>query len=199
MTEGRATTLVAPDEVRRLLDRLDTGSPPHGSAGAAVLIVLRSGRTDLETLLIERAVRDGDSSSGQIGLPGGRVDDGDGDLVRTALRESQEEVGIGLGDLTETPRFVRFANASAVGLQVGVFASELGPAGRSPTVQSPTEVAHVFWLPRDALRTSRRVPRETLSGVREVEATISDGHVLWGFTRRVLLDFFEIPNEVAPR
>jgi 8-oxo-dGTP pyrophosphatase MutT (NUDIX family) len=198
LTEGSDAGAAAPDEVTRLLGRFPETSPPHGSAGAAVTIVLRSGLSDVEVLLIERAVRDGDPASGQIGLPGGRVDEGEGALVNTALRECEEEVGIGAGDLAAPPRFVGFSMAPAVGLQVGVFAAELGPSRPGPTARDPVEVAHVFWIPRSALRHSRRVVRETLSGSREVDANVVDGHVLWGFTRRVLLDFFEIPDVGAP-
>ena len=198
MIDGPAAALPNVSELRGLLARYDESSPPRGSAGAAVLLVLRMGRHDLETLLIERAVREGDPASGQIGLPGGRVAPADDTLADTAVRECSEEVGLGAADLAAPPRFVRFAHASAVGLHVGVFAAELGPSGRSPAAVSPTEVAHVFWLPRRALLDRRRVVRETLSGPREVDATVVDRHVLWGFTRRVLLDFFEIADVGLP-
>jgi len=198
LIEGTPEPATGPEEVRRLIGRFDESSPPHGAAGAAVTIILRSGRSDVEVLLIERAVREGDPASGQIGLPGGRVEEQEGALVNTALRECEEEVGIGAGDLLGLPRFVGFSIASAVGLEVGVFAAELGPAHPGPTARSPIEVAHVFWIPRSALRHHRRVVRETVSGAREVDANVIDGHVLWGFTRRVLLDFFEIPDAVAP-
>lgn len=198
MIEGSTATPIAPEEVHRLLGRFPETSPPHGSAGAAVTIILRTGLSDVEVLLIERAVREGDPASGQIGLPGGRVDEGDGALVNTALRECEEEVGIGAGDLVGAPRFVGFSMAPAVGLRVGVFAAELGPSRPGPTARDPVEVAHVFWIPRSALGQSRRVVRNTLSGSREVDANVVDGHVLWGFTRRVLLDFFEVPDVGAP-
>jgi 8-oxo-dGTP pyrophosphatase MutT (NUDIX family) len=192
-----AETSPASAIIRQLLARYDTSSPPHGAAGAAVSILLRSGATDVEVLLIERALRDGDPASGQIGLPGGRVEAGDGPLVRTALRECQEEVGIHPDDLVVAPRFVGFEIASAVGLKVGVFAAELAPAHKGPVSWDSEEVAHVFWASRPALREGRRVVRETVTGPRAVDATVIGGHVLWGFTRRVLRDFFEIPNEAS--
>ncbi|MCI4360576.1 MAG: hypothetical protein L3J91_02645, partial [Thermoplasmata archaeon] len=78
------------------------------------------------------------------------------------------------------------------------FAAELGPAHPGPDAWDPAEVAHVFWAPRSALRRGRRIVRDTVVGPREVVATVIDRHVLWGFTRRVLLDFFEIPEEAGP-
>ena len=47
-------------------------------------------------LIIKRAERLGDPWSGQMGLPGGRASVTDSDLMATAIRETQEEVGIEL-------------------------------------------------------------------------------------------------------
>ncbi|HEU5170288.1 MAG TPA: NUDIX domain-containing protein, partial [Gemmatimonadales bacterium] len=47
-------------------------------------------------LLIRRAERAGDPWSGQMGLPGGRHHPGDPDLLATAIRETEEEVGLAL-------------------------------------------------------------------------------------------------------
>ncbi len=165
------------------------------AAGAAVTIVLRDGRGDVETLLIERAANPRDPASGQVALPGGHVSDGDGSLESTAARELEEEVGLALDDLAGPLRFVETMHAPRFRLTVGVFAAELSDHGGPPTARSAGEVAHVFWLPRGALEATRRVPRETERGTVEVAATVHDGHVLWGFTRRVLRRFFELPLE----
>ena len=57
---------------------------------AAVALVLVPAPDSL--LLIRRAERAGDPWSGQIGLPGGRRDPGDPDLLATALREAADTV-----------------------------------------------------------------------------------------------------------
>lgn len=187
-----------PGAIGRLLGRWPTSSPPHGSAGAAVLILLRQGAEDVETLLIQRAERDDDRASGQVALPGGRVAETDGPLVETALREFEEEVGVGRGDLAAPPRFVAIVPAPVFSMHVGVFAAELGAGGRAPSARSPAEVAHVFWLPARALTQSVLVDRDTPRGPREVEAVIHEGHVLWGFTRRVLRGFFDLEPFPGP-
>src|SRR5258705_6854336 len=68
---------------------------------AAVAVILHDGDDGIEALFIHRAIRAGDTWSGQIAFPGGRRDPGDVDLLDTAIRETHEEVGV---DLTSAER-----------------------------------------------------------------------------------------------
>jgi len=185
----------APTGLDELLDRFPALAPPLPTAGAAVVLVLREGQIEVETLLIVRATNPDDPASGQVGLPGGHVGGEDENLLATALRELEEEVGLTPADLAGTPRFVGSRFARAFNLHVGVFAAALGPAATAPLTTNAKEVAHVFWLPRSALGLTRRVYRESIAGPIEVNATVVEGQVLWGFTRRVLRDFFGLPTE----
>ncbi len=193
---GAPGTSPSARRLAELLDPRPTTSPPPSAAGAAVLIILRptEAERDVEVLLIERSVRDGDPGSGQVGLPGGHVDPSDTSLRETALRESAEEVGLGPLDLSEPPRYVGTDFARAFGLSVAIFAAPLAPHGPAPRPLATDEVAGVFWLPSRALAESRRVERTSSSGPIEVDATVFDGHVLWGFTRRILQQFFGEPG-----
>ncbi len=185
----------APGTIAELLDRFPVETPPPSAAGAAVLILLRDGAHETETLLIERTERPEDPASGQVAFPGGRHDPQDASLLATVLRETEEEVGLGADDLTGPPRFVRVYHASRFGLDVAAFAAALGDGARRPRPRSRTEVAHVFWLPRSALGAEARIVRDTSLGAIEVDATLYQGHVLWGFTRRLLREFFGHPPE----
>jgi 8-oxo-dGTP pyrophosphatase MutT (NUDIX family) len=185
----------APADIGRLLSRFPELTPPVPSAGAAVTIVLREGTSDIETLLVVRADNPEDPGSGQIGLPGGHVNEGDESLLATALRELGEEVGLTRADLSGVPRYVKTEPARAFRVHVAIFAAALGASAARPRAGSVKEIAHVFWLPRSALSVTRRVARDTVRGSIEVNATIVEGRVLWGFTRRVLRDFFGFPIE----
>jgi 8-oxo-dGTP pyrophosphatase MutT (NUDIX family) len=184
---------VAPPGVHRWLDRWPARDLPREDAGAAVMILLREGHGGVEVLLIERTVRAEDPASGHVALPGGRLDDGDATMRVTALRELQEEVGLRPADLFGMPRLVGVEVARLFGLRVAVFAAALGPSPE-PVPASPQEVAHVFWLPVSALDHPESVERPTNSGPRDVPAIVHDGHVLWGFTYRLLRQFFERPE-----
>ncbi|MGA7476474.1 MAG: NUDIX domain-containing protein [Thermoplasmata archaeon] len=185
----------APQSLSDLLSRFPALTPPVSTAGAAVTLVLREGRSEVETLLIERAERPEDPASGQVAFPGGHVAEGDGSLAVTALRELDEEVGLSRADLAGELRYVSTVLAIRFGLKVAVFASALSADAHPPTARSVEEVAHVFWLPRSALAASRPIERETSRGLAEVRATVFEGHVLWGFSRRVLCQFFGVANE----
>ncbi len=198
MTDRAPTASFVSQPLRRvpaLIAAFPELAPPVHLAGAAVTIVLRDGLTEPEVLLIERAANPSDPASGQVALPGGHVDDGDGSLATTALRELEEEVGLARSDLTGSPRFVGTGHAHRFGIRVAVFVAELAPEGRGPGVRSTHEVAHVFWLPLSELGRLRRVTADTTRGPAEVSATVYDGHVLWGFTRRVLREFLGMPSD----
>lgn len=170
--------------------------PPVSTARAAVTIVLREGDDDVELLLIERAANERDPASGQVALPGGRVDARDGSLADTAVRELEEEVGIPPADVLDTLRFVRVEEARRFNMSVGVFAASLADSAPSPSPRSAVEVAHVFWIPRHELAVpGTPVEQLTSRGPAAVPATRYEGHVIWGFTRRVVRSFFGFAEE----
>ena len=71
---------------------------PEGRIQAAVAVPLHLGAAGLEVWTIKRA--DGmRHHSGEIAFPGGKRDEGDADLLDTALRELEEELGIPRGQV----------------------------------------------------------------------------------------------------
>ena len=192
------TAIRSPGESAHWLAEHAQPTPPLGGVQAAVLAILRDGTRGIEVLLIERAVRDGDLASGQVGLPGGRVEASDRSLDEAALRETQEEVGVLPGDLVQPPVFVLRAPARAFGLDVAVFSAEFARDPESVEPRDPTEVAGVFWFPLHELSVTTPVVRETFRGPATVEAHVHEGHVLWGFTRSVLRQLFPPRPESVP-
>lgn len=147
-------------------------------------------------LLIRRTVRESDSWSGQWSLPGGRRDPGDVDLLRTALRELEEECGIRLApeslERAMPPRLVgrKIGRYFLVAPFVFRLDAELA------TILDPLEAAHAEWLP---LSTVRDLGRHRLRNVpgHPVETLFPaidlDGAPLWGFTYRLLCDWLGLP------
>lgn len=73
---------------------------------SAVVILLYHDKGDLKIVFIRRSIYVG-MHSGQIAFPGGRYEEGDKDLLETAKREMEEELGVSpktykiLGKLTD--------------------------------------------------------------------------------------------------
>ena len=75
------------------INELKIGKPPDHALESAVLILIYRFKDRLNTVVILRNEYEG-MHSGQISLPGGKVESTDIDLLHTALREAQEEIGI---------------------------------------------------------------------------------------------------------
>ncbi|WP_439558979.1 NUDIX hydrolase [Dyadobacter sp.] len=75
-----------------------TFKPNARTRKSAVLILFYPHKNEIYFPLILRPAYDG-VHSGQVAFPGGRYELADKDLVRTALREAQEEIGLRLNDV----------------------------------------------------------------------------------------------------
>ncbi|MFH2202469.1 MAG: CoA pyrophosphatase [Elusimicrobiota bacterium] len=183
-----------PDHVRaRLAQYRPRGLTVPGAGEAAVSLILSPLRGGgCEALFIRRAVDPKDPWSGQIGLPGGRREDCDNDLLATALRETLEEIGLSLtreqvlGRLDDTQPKGR--GLPPIVFQPFVFEID----GRAATRLS-AEVADVFWLPLERIAASRKDATVEEKGRRlTVPAYCVKDYVIWGATQRVLARLFEI-------
>jgi 8-oxo-dGTP pyrophosphatase MutT (NUDIX family) len=145
-------------------------------------------------LLIRRAERAGDPWSGQVGLPGGRLDSADADLLAAASREAAEEVGITLhrhlciGVLDDVAP--RTPVLPPVAVRPYVF---LLPA--RPPLQLNPEVASAHWVELARLRqpTVMRAYDIVLRGEeRSFPAYHIDDLIIWGMTERILSRFVQV-------
>ena len=82
-------------------ERLPSGTPferpappPTARPAAALVLVYPGPGGEAYLVLTERVDYGADHHSGEVSLPGGKVDPGDVDAVATALREAAEEVGL---------------------------------------------------------------------------------------------------------
>ena len=130
---------------------------------------------------------------GEISFPGGRRDDADGDLTETALREAEEEIGLGrehvdlLGALQPTPTFV--TNYSIYPF-VGII-----ERGHEWDLQ-PTEVAFVLELALADVRDGYARRRLVRRGVPfRTDTYCVDDNLIWGATARIVADLL---GRVAP-
>ena len=144
-----------------------------------------------QTLLVQRAEREGDPWSGQIGLPGGRVKQ-TVESPRTALhREVEEEVGIKLEEVG-----VELGSLS-VGHPMRRMEMRVQPwvygLGVKPKVSIGSEIASSFWVNLTELPSKMQMSEITIRNEpRGVESFVVEGKVVWGFTYRVLTELIPI-------
>jgi len=164
----------------------------RGRTDAAVLVPLYVKGGQLHAVFTKRR-EDLRRHPGEISFPGGRYDEGEADLVATALREAEEEIGLSadaveiLGALQPTPTI-------ATGYAVYPFVGMIEP-GMTWTL-SAREVAEVIEFSLADLLDGyarRRLIRRGLP-IRTDTYVVGD-HLIWGATARILADLFD---RIAP-
>ena len=165
---------------------------PAGARPSAVLFLLFGEEHALKILLIQRT-EDGRAHSAQISAPGGRWEPADADLRTTALRETEEEVGILPRDVDVlgalTPLYIPVSN-----FLVHPF---VGYAASLPLlVPNSFEVQRTLEVPVDALfNASAKIttgvrPTSAPGLVLNVPAYTLEGDesIIWGATAMMLAE-----------
>ena len=177
-----------PGRLRRSLDR---------PRRAAVLVPIVDDGGPLR-LLLTRRTEDLPTHAGQVAFPGGLVEPGEEDPVRTALREATEEIGLPeaaveiLGLLDDFPTST---DTVAVTPVVGMLRSV------PPLQARAAEVARIFDIPvADLMQADRWTSREETRGERRfsVYYFLHEGETLWGLSARVVLHLLEASDLGSP-
>ena len=162
---------------------------------AAVLIPIITREASLSVLLTERSP-DLKHHAGQISFPGGRMDAADRDIRATALRETQEEVGIDpanveiIGYLDPNPTVTGYAVTPVVALV------DL----QQELIIDPLEVKSVFEVPLPFLldEGNQKSAEREFEGVMVPIAEFNFGQYrIWGATASMLIQFrkFLVDNQ----
>ena len=155
----------------------------HGDTEAAVLVPM-FGFPGRPGLVFTERRHDLRRHAGEISFPGGRRDDADASLEATALRESEEEIGLGPAEVEivgALPPIGTFVTSYKVHPFVGLIGDlrEFEP--------NPAEVETVLAFTLDELRKSFAMRRLVRRGVPFRTPTyVIDGHLIWGATARIL-------------
>ena len=131
------------------------------------------------------------SHAGQVAFPGGRSDPADGgDAVTTALRESEEEIGLDRALVTPLGYLDCFETISGYCI-TPVVARVAAEARLSP---APQEVAEVFEVPLAFFlepANLRRYTMEFRGQRRPMVEFVHGGHRIWGATAAMLFNLLQ--------
>ena len=180
-----------------------THNPPHDLAErlltpAEALAIETRGRTDAAVLVplfnwpdspglifTERRA-DLRSHAGEISFPGGRRDEEDADFVATALRETEEEIGLGAASI-EVVGALPPTGTFATGYRIHAFVGLVPDPEELELTPSPAEVETVLAFTLEALRETYAMRRLVRRGVPIRTPTYElDGHLIWGATARIV-------------
>jgi len=155
-------------------------------ANAAVAILLKPTKQDVNILLVKRVENPKDPWSGQMALPGGKREPKDRDLKETVLRETFEETGINLRD------HCRFLGVTKP------VRSRLNPEMRilpfvfllkhEPVIKlNREELERYYWIPIKKLLRNESILK---FGFKTYPAFIIEDIKIWGLTFRILKNLF---------
>ena len=161
---------------------------------AAVLILLYAKNGSFHVLLNKRSELV-EYHKGDISFPGGARDPEDRDFVDTALRETEEEMGVSRGDITILGQLDDIITRTKFGVRVYVGTIPY-PYPFNP---SADEIAEVLEIPISVLQDPTNLLQDARLVDGELSITISyacDGHVVFGATATILEQFLDIYSQL---
>ena len=154
---------------------------------AAVMVVLHGDQDDPQIVLTQRAMHL-NNHDGEVAFPGGMWDRTDGDLLYTALRETQEEIGLAPA-LVEPIAMLPEASPKRRKLRVTPF---VGLAQGPLELRSePSEIAAIFDVTVSLftdINNYQYFEMKHQLGALSFPCLPYKGYKIWGFTLKVLVD-----------
>ncbi|HSV96177.1 MAG TPA: CoA pyrophosphatase [Spirochaetota bacterium] len=158
-----------------------------GLRQAAVIILIMNRGGEAHVLLTKRTEKVG-THKGQMALPGGGYDENDGDFLSTALRETEEEVGVRSADIDVLGRFDDFI--SIVGFHVvsyiGVIPHPYEYTINCDEIEEYVEVPLAMFVNREYGKVQQV---EFEGSMYNVYYYYYQNFEIWGMTSRILTDF----------
>jgi 8-oxo-dGTP pyrophosphatase MutT (NUDIX family) len=162
-----------------------------GYRQAAVLLPLYETAAGPHFVLTKRTERV-PTHKGQISFPGGGFQDGDGDLLGTALRETEEEIGLLRSDVD----VVGVLDDTITAASAHVVRPFVGFMPYPYTFRlDPFEIEHLVHLPLRPLLQPHCFREEIWDRDGRPHSVFfheHDGHTIWGLTARILKQFVEV-------
>jgi len=171
--------------------------PPLDYSESAVLVPVHSSGEELSILFTRRTDRVR-HHKGQISFPGGVREKGDRNLIETALRETEEEIGISASEITIVGELDDLYTGT--GYRISPYVGLLPPSYR--IITNVNEIDEVAEVPVTELLK----PHVHSIGTRRYRGKQFKSHffrarrnfIIWGATASILAQFLEVVFEWKP-
>jgi 8-oxo-dGTP pyrophosphatase MutT (NUDIX family) len=153
---------------------------------AAVLVPIIT-HAEALTVLFTRRTAQLKAHSGQVSFPGGRAEPGDAGPEHTALRETEEEIGLPAARVEVLARLSDYLTRTGFRVTpvIGLVAPPLELVPDSREVEEVFEVPLAFILDP---RNQRRATRELNGRMASYYVIEHHGHTIWGATAGMLVN-----------
>lgn len=179
------------------LRKVEFSAAPPEARQSAVLLILFEKADEWNILLIQRKTGGPkDKHAGQIGLPGGKKDIHDPDLLFTALREANEETGLDLSQVDVlgklTPMYIPISK-----FVVNPFVAYTRQ--NSGWIRQESEIQSILEVPLKELRDpanfiETRIQLDENITINHVPAFAIQDHIIWGATAMILGEWLDFAN-----
>lgn len=171
---------------------------PKDARTAAVLALFFPKEDDWHLALIQRAAHEKGHHAGQISFPGGRHEASDPDFRHTALRETEEEIGV------KANKISILGDLSSLYIPVSNFLVHpfVGYVDFAPDFQpEPSEVAQVLELPFSEFLADQAIGKTTLElpnqmKIKDVPHFNVKNHIIWGATAMMLSELVTVAQSI---
>lgn len=183
----KAQAMLAPEFRKELLERkLDF--PEARKAGVLILLYPdKSGVTHF-ALILRRSYKG--VHSNQVAFPGGKVEKEDKDIIHTALRETEEEIGV----KQETINVLKSLTSLYIPPSNFMVYPSLAYVDKTPTfIKQEDEVEKIIEVPLDVFLNKTPIQTEIISTSyaqkKEVLCYKIEDYTIWGATAMMLSEF----------
>ena len=183
--------LSPPDAVRKVLSQRVAQTVAGPSMMPAAVLLLLYPKDGEYCILLNKRSEQVEYHKGEISFPGGARDPEDNDFLDTALRETEEEMGINRADVNVLGELDEVTTRSQ--FRVKVFVGEIPPS--YPFKPSAIEIAEVLEIPISSLQdpANLRVDTRWENGALFTNYTYAyNEHLVWGATAKILQQFLEL-------
>ena len=178
------------DRVRQVLEHYEpTRIEGDGLVPAAVMVLLYE-HSGHEHLLFQVRTHHVEHHKGEISLPGGARDPDDDSLLVTALRETEEEIGVVASDIEVFGRLDDVATRAS--FVMSPFVGAITAPGRYPFRFAEIEVAELLEVPLEGLISGAALEWTQPPSGLLMPAFRHDEHLIFGATARVIARFVEL-------